>query len=78
MGNHIRKDIIEEVKTSKFYTLIADEVTDASNHEQLSICLRYVHEVKVKEVFVSSKSVERITGESLSDAILKWLDTAGL
>ena len=48
-------DILDEVKTSKFYTLIANEVTDASNHEQLSICLRYVHGAKVKEVFVGYK-----------------------
>ena len=78
VGNHICKDILDEVKTSKFYTLIADEVTDASNHEQLSICLRYVHGAKVKEVFVGYKSVERITGKSLADTILKWLDTVGL
>ena len=51
---------------------------DASNHEQLSICLRYVRGAKVKEVFVGYKSVERITGESLADTILKWLDTVGL
>ena len=66
------------METSKFYTLIADEVTDVSNHEQLSICLRYVHGAKVKEVVVGDKSVERITGESLADTILKWLDTVGL
>ena len=78
VGNHIFNNIIEEVKASKFFTLIADEVTDASNHEQLSICLRYVHATTVKEVFVGYKSVERITGKSLADTILKWLDTAGL
>ena len=32
----------------------------------------------VKEMFVGYKSVERITGESLADTIMKWLDTAGL
>ena len=42
IGKCIRKDIIEEVKRSKYYTIIADEVTDASNKEQLSIVLHYV------------------------------------
>ena len=32
--------------------VIADEVTDASNKEQLSIVLRYVQVDVVKEVFV--------------------------
>ena len=52
LANQISKNIIDEVKTTKVYTLIADEVTDVSNHEQLSICLRYVHGGNVKEVFV--------------------------
>ncbi len=78
VGNHIRQGIIDEVKSSKFYTLIADEVTDVSNKEQLSICLRYVHGRTVKEVFVCYRSVERITGKSLADTILSWLYTVGL
>ena len=78
IGKCIRKDIIEEVKRSKYYTVIADEVTDASNKEQLSIVLRYVQVDVIKEVFVGFIYVERITGESLANAILKWLETAGL
>ena len=53
IGKCICKDIIEEVKRSKYYTVIADEVTD-SNKEQLSIVLRYVQIDVVKEVFVGS------------------------
>ena len=78
VSNYICNSIIQEVKISKFVTLIADEVTDVSNHEQLSICLHYVHGTTVKEVFVGYKSVDRITGESLADAILNWLSIAGL
>ena len=76
IGKCIRKDIIEEVKRSKYYTVIADEVTDASNKEQLSIVLHYVQVDVVKKVFVGLIYVERITGESLANAILKWLETA--
>ena len=54
--------------------VIADEVTDASNKEQLSIVLRYVQVDVVKEVFVGFIYVERITG----GAILEWLETTGL
>ena len=78
IGKCIRKDIIEEVKRSKYYTVIADEVTDASNKEQLSIVLRYVQVDVIKEVFVGFIYVERVTGESLANAILKCLETAGL
>ena len=58
------------MKRSKYYTVIADEVTDASNKEQLSIVLRYVQVGVVKEVFVGFICVERIMGESLANAIL--------
>ena len=78
IGKCICNDIIDEVKRSKYYTLIADEVTDTSNKELLSITLRYVLVDVVKEVFVGFVSVERITGASLADAILTWLAAAGL
>lgn len=37
IGNHIRSDILDEVRAAK---IIADEVTDVSNKEQLSLSLR--------------------------------------
>ena len=36
--------IIGRVKEAKFYSVICDEVSDASNKEQLSFCFRYVNE----------------------------------
>ena len=36
----ILRNISKNVKQSKFYTVMADEVTDVSNHEQLVICIR--------------------------------------
>ena len=42
-GEHIRDQILEEVKSSgPFSVIIADEATDSSNREQLSIVLRFV------------------------------------
>ena len=38
--SRIRAGILEEIKKAKFYSVIADEVTDTSNLEQLSISLR--------------------------------------
>ena len=70
-GDKIRTDILEEVKRAKFYSIIADEVTDASNKEELSLVIRYVHEGQIREVFVDFVEVERITGRVLGVAILK-------
>ena len=35
---------IGKMKETKFYYVISNEVSDASNKEQLSFCLRYVND----------------------------------
>ena len=72
-GDKIRSEILEEVKQAKFYSIIADEVTDISNKEELSLVIRYLHEEQVREVFVDFVKVERITGQVLGETILRWL-----
>ena len=37
----IRKYIVERVKKCRFYSVIADEVADSANREQLSLVIRY-------------------------------------
>ena len=73
IGDKIRSDILKEVRQAQYYSIIAEEVTDSANKEELSLVIRYVHDCKVKEVFVDFLEVERITGKVLGDAILKWL-----
>ena len=40
VGDSIHNGIISEVKSLKFYSIIADEVTDAANHKDLSLVIR--------------------------------------
>ena len=61
------------MKSAKYYSIIADEVTDAANHEDLSLVFRYVYHEGIREVFVDFLEVERITGRVLGEAILSWL-----
>lgn len=72
-GDKICSEILEEVKQGKFYSSIADEVTDVSNKEELSLVIRYLHKEQVREVFVDFVEVERITGQVLGETILMWL-----
>ena len=78
VGQYIRNDIIAKVKQAKFYSVIADEVTDTANKEELSLSLRFVLDGAVKEVFVDFVEVERITGQVLAQTILMWLSKHGL
>ena len=70
VAQQIRMEILSEVKQAKYYSMIADEVCDISNKEQFSICLRYVHDQAVKEMFLD---FERITGNVLVTALLRCL-----
>ena len=73
IGNQIRDDILEEVKAAKYFSVIADEVCDVSNKEQLSIALRYTFDSCIKEVFMDFIVVDRITGNAIAKAILQCL-----
>ena len=64
--------VISEVKNAK-YSIIADEVTDAANHEELSLVFRYVYKQEIREVFVDFLDVVRITGRVLGEGIFDWL-----
>ena len=41
-GEWLTNKIVDEVKESKFFTVVADEVADVSNTEQMSVVVRYV------------------------------------
>ena len=78
IGSRIRSDILREIEQAKFYTVIADEVSDVSNKEQLSIAIRYVLNGTVHESFIDFAEVERITGEALASTILHCVQAWGL
>ena len=42
LSNQIQQAILKKVKKAQWFTVIADEVTDLSNKELLSLVLRYV------------------------------------
>ena len=59
--------------------VLADEVTDCAYTEQISLVLRFVDtHNQIREDFLDFISVERITGEAISSAILKSLNYLGI
>ena len=53
MALKILQDIAKDINNSIFYTIMADEVTDASNHEQFVICIRWADQfLEVHEDFI--------------------------
>ena len=79
MGQTIVESVVGEVKEAGIFSILADEVTDCSNKEQLCICIRFVDSKKdVREEFVDFVHCQRITGEVLVENILQTLENNGL
>ena len=70
------REICNELHSTKYYTTMADETTDASNKEQLVIIFCYGdHEVEVHEKLVDPYQLERTDAKTVV-TVLKDVLTA--
>jgi hypothetical protein len=70
IGDTMRENLLREIKQAKFFSVMADEVTDVSNREQVSVVIRYVNaNLEVKEVYLDLVCTERITGAAMATLI---------
>ena len=75
-GNIIREKILHKIRAAKFYSVIADEATDAANDEQLSISIRFVDGYSPQEKFLGfNECTSGVTGEAIASDILQQLIT---
>ena len=42
IGQEIKDNVLQKIRKANFYVIMADEATDISSTEQLSLCIRYV------------------------------------
>ncbi|VDI15927.1 Hypothetical predicted protein [Mytilus galloprovincialis] len=76
----IRERIVQKCKASGFYSIMADETTDVSVTEQLSLCIRYVDNdtYEVREDFLGFVEPKEVDAEHIANAIVSNLDKWGL
>ena len=79
-GQVISEMIIEDITKSKFYTSIADEASDSSGKEQMSLVLRFVDgEMNIREEFIAFLHCKwGLSGAQLAQLILEALDNLTL
>lgn len=79
-GSLIQTNVIEQVKKSKYFSVLIDETTDVATVEQMSFCLRYFdhEEMRICENFLCFVPLTSTTAESISVAILKTIKDLGL
>lgn len=69
--NDILKKIVIKVNEAQCFSVLADETTDISTSEQLTLCVRYIDSVgNLNEDFLKFIIVESLIGSDLSAAIL--------
>ena len=74
----IQRKIIEKIIEAGVHSISADEVT-ICNDVILSLCLRYVNnDNEICEVFTEFVELERITGEAIGNAIIKFYSDIGV
>ena len=75
----IRNMLAEEITQAKFFSIIADEASDASSTEQLAIVLRFVDSKgEIREEFVEFLKCDSVSGESLTGKIKDCLNSLSL
>lgn len=85
IADHLRQRILEPLKLVRYFSVMADEVTDHhANQEILSLCVRFVDlsdgtgSPHVKEAFLDFIHLERATAQGVADAILGLMTKHGL
>jgi hypothetical protein len=64
-------------KAPEFFSILADETTDASGKEQLSISVRYLQDYKLHEDFLQFVEVTDLTGKGLANTLLSTVRNLG-
>ena len=82
IGKIIRRKIVDGIKTSRYFTLLADETRDVARSDQLSICLRYVAlgsgRYSIREVFLKFCEIGDRSGAGLARCLFENLQLEGL
>ena len=61
--------IVGQTKAAGAFSVIADETSDISNLEQVSLYIRFVHEGEICEKFIGFIETASTTGQSLFELI---------
>ena len=73
LGEYIRDQILKNVKKVPWFTVIADEVTDMANKQQLSLLVRYDNGIIREDLLTFLECDTGVTGSRLAEKILDFL-----
>ena len=75
----ILKRLVDSINRSRFFSVLADETTDISCQEQLTLCARYVSDdFAIEESFLQFVPITDLSGKNLASTILNNLSDIGI
>ncbi|XP_063416002.1 zinc finger MYM-type protein 1-like [Mytilus trossulus] len=82
VGQQVQDSIIDACREAKYFAIIADECTDVSTKEQLSLCVRFLDKkndiISIREEFIGFKHAKSVKGVAISNTIVKFLEHVNL
>ena len=70
-----RKKIIASLKTSHYFSLMADKATDISSKEELSVCARWLENNKPVKHFLGIVHAKEIMARGITSDLYTFLDS---
>lgn len=74
----INLKLLESLKASSFFSILADECEDISTKEELTICFRWIKEGKPEEHFLNILRIRSLDAATIADAICSFMESNNL
>ncbi|KAL2102076.1 hypothetical protein ACEWY4_003837 [Coilia grayii] len=78
LAEMVQQEIINEVKQSEVFSVIADETKDLQKKEQMSFVIRYFYNGAIYESFLDFVKADHLDAAGLSSLIIKCFEKHGL
>ena len=74
----LESNLLSSLKASPYYSLMADESTDAASQEELSVCARWLEHNKPVEHFLGIIQAKQANAEAISGYICDFMKSSGI
>lgn len=79
MGNKVSSNIISEIKSAKYFSIIVDSTTDISHTDQLTFVIRYVcQDNEPVERFLQFIPIHSHSSQHLEETVTNYIQSIGL
>ena len=80
LASMVREEIAENIRSSKYFSVQADEANDVRRTQQLSLVLRFFNETScsIEECFISFTPLPELDASAITDCIINTLERLGL